>query len=232
MPANTEMLETKALAYGEERFPNAVFTAMVMDVSISMKEDDYPPSRLIAAAEAGRNYVFEKRSHRPQDRVGIVQFSDEAQVICPLTPVGEGADRIMASLGSLELANTTNFAAGLETAGRLLVPQHTLLGGLFSAFGKPPENAHSPVAGTKHILFLSDGAHNHPESDPVKVSRRLRESGVVIDCVGVGARDQIDEDMLCSICSSDVNGEPRYRFIGDKQSLKQEFQRIARLRVL
>jgi len=61
----------------------------------------------------------------------------------------------------------------------------------------------------------------------------LKDAGVVIETVGIGGSPaDVDEDLLKAMASLDPHGQPRYRFIGDRQALLQEFEaKAAQLKV-
>ena len=208
-----------------------VYDVGVIDVSGSMLKNDYPPCRLTAAREACEGYVKDKAKHRPEDHVGIVVFSDDADVVCPLLRVGSDAEEIADSLQTIDSGYSTDFCAGLKKADQLLHPTSSCWSGLFSVIGVADAQTPVPDAAYRHILFLSDGQDNG-DKDPIRLARKLKEEkGIVIDCVGIGSRDAIDEEMLRQIASIGEDGRPRYRFIGDKGALLKEFRRIAALRI-
>jgi von Willebrand factor type A domain len=201
----------------------------IIDKSYSTSETDYPPFRLAAAVEAARNFVQEKFRQRPNDHVAFVSFSNEAKVVCPLLHVGTHIHEILASLEDLVPEFSTDFCAGLKKANQLFNPRSNLIDDILSSLGGYFSLSRPPADADRHILFLSDGDHNH-KSKPVKLSARMKKDGIVIDCIGIGSRERINEELLRRIASVGEDGKPRYRYIGDKNALLQEFRRIATLR--
>ena len=76
--------------------------------------------------------------------------------------------------------------------------------------------------------MLTDGEHNGL-SNPEKVADRLKNAGVIIDCIGIGGTpNDVDEKLLKKIASRDRNGSIRYCFIGDQQALIRKYETLAR----
>ena len=76
--------------------------------------------------------------------------------------------------------------------------------------------------------MLTDGEYNKGGS-PLMVASRLKNAGVIIDCIGIGGSPgDVDEENLKQIASRNANGSIRYCFIGDQQQLLQKYQSLAR----
>lgn len=214
---------------------NVAHTVCAIDVSGSMDSADYRPTRLAAAISASIALVREKVKSRPQDYVGIVAFSDSAEVACPLLEVRKESEQICKLVEKLKIQCSTDFCAGLRRADRLLnsnplVLCESVITQLVEFFVSTPRKQISTNSVQKHILFLSDGLHCRG-GNPISVADRIKQHGVVIDCVGIGARESIDEELLRKIASVGPDGKPQYRFIGDEQALIHEFKRVAALRI-
>ena len=81
---------------------------------------------------------------------------------------------------------------------------------------------------TRRIVMLTDGEHNGSES-PQPVADRLKNAGVVIDCIGIGGTPiDVDEQLLNTIASRNSDGTIRYCFIGDQQALIRKYETLAR----
>jgi len=78
----------------------------------------------------------------------------------------------------------------------------------------------------KRIILLTDG-HHWDGPSPLRIARRLKNAGVVIDCIGIGAAKSIDEEMLKKIASNKPDGSIRYCFIGDQQKLIKKYKSLA-----
>lgn len=217
--------------------PNqTVCTVCILDQSLSMEERDYPPTRLRAAIMAVEAMLHEKVKHRPHDKVGIVGFSSTGTRICPLIKVSD-SKKIFRLLKNIVSLGATNFVAGLKVAEEMLKEEagfsSPMSGMLQLLFGQSKSETKGRITKfVTHVIFLSDGHHNGGGS-PIRVAERLKRLGAIIDCIGVGGMpSDVDANCLKGVASVDSNGIPRYRFIGDKTSLIQEFQSMATLQVL
>ena len=75
----------------------------------------------------------------------------------------------------------------------------------------------------RRIVLLTDGHGGHP----IDTARDLKSKGVVIDVIGVGsAPSGVDEKLLRNVASV-VEGEARYRFIKDQQTLVAHYTQLA-----
>ena len=81
--------------------------------------------------------------------------------------------------------------------------------------------------GDRRIIMLTDGEHNQGGS-PVEIASRLKNAGVVIDCIGIGGSpEDVDEELLKQIASRNPDGSVRYCFIGDQSQLLRKYQTLA-----
>jgi Ca-activated chloride channel homolog len=195
---------------------------IAIDVSPSMESTDWPPSRLKAAQEAAIALIQRKvELGLGRDEVGIVAFADMTVVCCRPLRVASHTRELADAIGSLKVGNGTNIAAALEASGRLLLPWPRW----FRRTRSSPNDNDAP---TQHrIIALTDGDHNVGK-DPRPVARSLRRAGACIDCIGIAARSDVNENLLRSIASKDQHtGEHRYIFIGDRVQLIERFRQLA-----
>jgi Ca-activated chloride channel family protein len=137
---------------GFERLPDAgegVDIILTLDVSGSMLEQDYDPSRLQAARDAALRFV----EGRPGDRIGLVVYAAEPLALCPPTLDHTTLERYVskASIGNLE--DGTAIGAGLAVAARGLGESQTA---------------------RRVIILLSDGMENAGIVNPIDVARAIR----------------------------------------------------------
>ncbi|MET9868933.1 von Willebrand factor type A domain-containing protein, partial [Streptomyces sp. NPDC006386] len=99
-------LATRTAERGGERPPAAL--TFVIDVSGSMAE----PGRLDLAQESLA--VMTDRL-RDDDSVALVTFSDEAETVLPMTRLDGNRDEIQDAIDDLDIQNSTNLGAGVET---------------------------------------------------------------------------------------------------------------------
>jgi hypothetical protein len=209
----------------------------LIDCSPSMDATDYQPSRRQGAIEANRQLIEAKAERFPNDRIGIIAFSGNAVCVHPAAPAGETRGELCRSLkGKPSVYGGTNFCAALDLAEKQLFGStdgHGLKGSFLKLIdgllndSPASESAESHENITRQLVLLTDGEHTDG-GNPVKIASRLKDTSVVIECVGIaGSPDEVDEKMLKRIASLDENGEPRYCFIGDTSSLIRKYKTMA-----
>jgi von Willebrand factor type A domain len=133
--------------------------------------DSFDFEDTILAAELEAAGVLAARVAGPRMRTGLIGFSDRAHVLAPLGSTPAALERALAELRTHlgEHLRGTNYAAALEAAHRLLVPD--------------PE---APPDGTQRaIVFLSDGvpslpvfAGDHGRSEARLAAREIGMAGI------------------------------------------------------
>ncbi|GAB2952775.1 hypothetical protein GCM10027048_17510 [Hymenobacter coalescens] len=140
---------------------------LLVDLSRSMDADDVAPSRLQKARAA----LLELIRRFPADRIGLVVFSSEAYVHCPLT---YDQDALLLLLGTLDTrlvpAGSTDLTQPLELA-------------LARASATASQAAGAPPRATALVL-VSDGEDFGENLEAV--IRDLTRSGMRLYSVGVG----------------------------------------------
>lgn len=221
-----------SFASPSSREGSTVATVVLIDCSPSMEETDWKPSRLVAAQEATRVLIEEKCRQCPEDYVGIVSFGGWANTVHALVPVRANATSLIDWLQRIGTIPATNIDAGLKEAAALLegtavMPKRGGMLGLIENMlsSKPPVAAQLVPWNLKHIICLSDGAPTDGHAE-LRASA-IKKDGVLIDCIGIASRDNVDEKVLKAVASIDKQGRPRYRFIGDENALVKEFRNMA-----
>ncbi|MDX6770919.1 MAG: VWA domain-containing protein, partial [Elusimicrobiota bacterium] len=132
---------------------------VAVDVSLSMQARDLKPSRLERAKDALSLLLDQLKG----ERVGVVAFAGEAQVVCPVTSDTEAAKQLLSVLepGAIAVPGTA-----VGSAIRLAA----------SMLGRYP--------GTKAVVLLTDGEDHG--TDPVSAAREAASAGVRVYTVGVG----------------------------------------------
>ena len=182
--------------------PEAV--VLLLDVSGSMASSDYPPNRLEAMKEAAVKFIDAKRQISPEDMVGVITFGSYEEICSPLVVVREGYHELVSATRAIETNGSTEIVDGLKEAGRAL-----------STGWLPSSTAN------RRIIVLSDGGF-YGQGNPVKVAASLKNEGIVVECVGIGEREALDEDTLREMASV-YDGKVLYRWIGDKENLERHF---------
>ena len=177
---------------------------LVIDVSGSMSEADYPPTRLEAAVAAASAFARKLAEEDPEAAVALVSYGTRAKCVRRPIQVTELAV-FEAALAKLQIDGCTNMAAGLKVAQKTL---------------------DQVAASQKQVVLLTDG-HANEGGCPLNIANGLRKTAI-IECVGIGGQpSDVDEKLLKKIASKDEANRPRYRWIGDRQQLVTHFKRLA-----
>lgn len=214
------------------------YVMALIDLSPSMDEDDWRPTRKAGAIKANIELMKVKARYHPRDELGIIGFSRHARVLHNMVQLGNGIKSLQRALSDPSGSHSTNFTAALELAEACLwdkKPKST--GNFFSKLlseilyeteSHPAKRARGSRNGAvKRIIMLTDGEHNQGGS-PITVASRLKNAGVIIDCIGIGGSPKdVDEKLLKEIASRNPDGSIRYCFIGDQQQLLRKYENLA-----
>jgi Mg-chelatase subunit ChlD len=177
-----------------ERPPLAL--ALAVDCSGSMAD-----AGKMETVHAGLRRMVERL--RPEDRLAIVAWSDEARLVLPLASVGDGVAARRA-IEELAPSGSTNLEAGLACAFASL----------------RDDDAHRAGA-ARRVILLTDGIANRGVTDPEEILRRARragECGIDLATVGVGA--DLNHDLLQRLARG---GRGLYHFVSDRRDLAKVF---------
>lgn len=180
----------------------ALNIVLVIDRSGSMSEK----GKLDYAKEAAVNIINKLGSG---DRIGIVAYSDNAELIYPIQFLEDKQGAITA-VRALYPTNSTNLSAGLKR-------------GINQLKGLRSENF------IDRVILLSDGLANRGITNPSmlsKIARDASNAGIGITTMGLGL--QFDENLMMSLAE---HGAGNYYFIESPKQLasifKMEFGRLA-----
>jgi Ca-activated chloride channel homolog len=140
---------------------------------------------------------------RPEDRLGIIAFSDEAtRVVAPVLMDAAGKRLVRTRAARLEASGNTNVEAGLELA------VHELLVG--------------PEVGRRGVVLLSDGVPNRGAvlAEQLRDVVRRHRPDVAFSSLGYGAEH--NEDILSAIGDAGGGG---YAFVPDPATCVRAFAR-------
>lgn len=133
----------------------------MLDVSKSMLAEDILPNRL----ENSKLQIVNFLSILQEDRVGLMVFSGESIVICPLTSDYTALDEFIQSVDtSITSMQGTELKTALETS--------------IAMFDNKLKNH-------KAIVLITDG-ENH-QKDTEKMVEKLEENGITLFSVGIGS---------------------------------------------
>ena len=140
---------------------------LVVDVSNSMLAEDVQPSRMERTRYAISRLVESMQS----DRVGIVAFADEAEVLMPITGDYKMAESMVRRLSPELIANQgTDIGKALEVA--------------LLSFTESTHESQSRV-----IILRTDG-EAHDQNTDVAINRAI-EQGVTVCAIGIGTPEGV-----------------------------------------
>jgi Ca-activated chloride channel family protein len=174
--------------------------ALVLDRSGSMASEDKLERVKDAASFLIQNLL-------PTDRIALIAYDDQINVLARSQPVGKDPKRLLAKIASLEPRNMTNIEGGLREGYAQVLP------------GVEPNIV-------SRVLLLSDGLANTGISDPVAlglIARQAAEQGVSTTAMGVGV--DYSEDTMMQVAE---HGRGNYHFIGDPKEIPALFARELR----
>lgn len=180
---------------------------LCMDISGTMSQTDFPPTRMEAAKQVAVEFV----NARKTDRIGLVIFGGESFTQCPLT-----TDYSML---------VTQIKAVNNTSG-ILDPDKTAIG---SGLATSVERLKRVKAKSKVIILLTDGENNAGLIDPNTAKELAKYYKIKVYTIGVSpfaATHAINETMLKSIATE--TGALYFRAT-DNESLSSVYSQIDKL---
>ena len=193
-----------AMPHQGERADQREQTAFVVDRSSSMDgRFNREETKQEAACRANINMVLNKERIDPLDEIALVAFRSRAEVVLGLSQIKTCKRQIIEAIQSLTPDNGTDIDTGLKATR--------------DVFDWSQQNV------VRRIVLLTDGQGG----DPLETADDLKARGVVIDVIGVGENPSgVDEKLLRKVASV-VEGEVRYRFIKDQQTLVAHYTQLA-----
>ncbi len=171
---------------------------LIIDRSSSMGCACGSVNRLDAAIEASEALLNTRLRLETDDQVAVVAFDEGAVIVHPLVSLRANTASIIRALNGIRYGGGTDLNCPLVLVKQLL------------------NESRSHRA---HIVMLTDGQGGHP----VGTSKQLKQSGAIIETIGVGnIRSDVDEPLLKKVASV-VNDRILYRFIHDREELVQYF---------
>jgi Ca-activated chloride channel family protein len=207
----------------EEILTDGISIALAVDISGSMRTEDFKPrNRLAVAKDVVAGFVRGRRN----DLIGLVVFAANAYTRCPLT-LDYGV--------LLDLLREVDIAPREEDGTAIGMGLATAVARLKDARGK-----------SKVIILLTDGRNNRGQVDPLSGARLAQALGIKVHAIGVGTEGEapypiddpilgrryinvsadIDEEALQEIAAA-TGGQ--YFRATDARALKGIFQKIDRM---
>lgn len=193
-----------------------------LDVSSSMLATDFHPNRLEAAKDVADQFVEERQN----DRVGLVIFSGESFMQCPLTTDHNMVQNLFKEVQTGRMQDGTAIGDGLATSVQRLKSSKSI---------------------SKVIILLTDGVNNRGSVDPRTAAEMAEIFGIRVYTIGVGSNGKarmpvaidpsgryifrkrevnIDEETLKHIAQT-TNG--KYFRATDKNKLEEIYKSIDKL---
>ena len=202
----------------EKLITEGIDIVLTMDISSSMKAEDFKPNRLGAAKAVAREFI----SGRKTDRIGLVVFSRKAVTHSPLT---------------VDYSTLYEF---IDTIAIGMIQDGTAIG---NAIAEGTKRLTGGEGKSRVLILLTDGVNNSGEIDPITAARAASAVGVKIYTIGVGSMGsapfpvddkvfgkryvsvpvQIDEAILQNIASIT---EGRYFRATDTETLSRIYREI------
>ncbi len=204
-----------------ERTAEGIDIMLVLDLSTSMKAEDFRPNRFEAAKDVAARFV----DGRVSDRIGLIVFAAQAYTQAPLTLDYNFLKEMLRSVQMGLIEDGTAIGTALATATARL---------------------RDSEAESKVIILLTDGQNNRGEVDPPTAADVAAALGVKIYAIGVGSEGldafgrtipdymqrlipqsaQIDEGMLTTVAEK-TGG--RYFRATDREALAAIYDEISAL---
>ncbi len=143
-------------------YTKGVDIMLALDLSTSMKAEDFKPHNRLAVAKRTISEFIKMRKH---DRIGLVVFSAKAFTQCPLT---------------LDYNVLLSF---LEKVDFGMIDDGTAIG---TAIAVASNRLRETEAKSKIIILLTDGVNNQGEIDPVTAAKAANALGIKIYTIGIG----------------------------------------------
>lgn len=202
-----------------EQWSEGIDIMLTIDISESMRIEDFKPNRLEAAKDVATNFV----SGRFQDRIGLVIFSGDAYSRAPLTTDYELLHGYIGDI-SFELIENSGTAIG-------------------SALAVSTNRLRESESKSKVLILLSDGDNTAGNIDPITAAKLAAAYNIKIYTIAIGREGKVpfgqdffgqtryventlDETNLREIAKI---GNGKFYRVSDKQALEAVFLEIDEL---
>ena len=205
----------------EHKFTEGIDILLVLDISESMRAEDFEGSNRIQTAKSVVNNFL---MHRQNDLIGLVVFAGESFTLCPLTSDYSVLAELLSDVEIGQLKDGTAIGDALATATHRL---------------------RTSESETKIVILLTDGENNAGSIEPGTAASFAQSFEIKVYTIGMGKEGgaripyadttfgkryrevltYLDEDTLKQIAN--ITGG-RYFRATDTQSLKQIYAEIDR----
>ena len=207
-----------------EQWSEGIDIMLVIDISESMRIEDFTPNRLEAAKDVARNFI----AGRSQDRIGLVVFSGDAYSLSPLTT-------------DYELLN--GFIEDIDFD--MIESRGTAIGSALAVATNRMRDADegretNEEGASKVMVLLSDGDNTAGNLDPITAAELAHAYGIKMYSIAIGkegkvpfgkdffgntryVENSLDETTLREIAKI---GEGQFYRVSNKEALQEVFDLI------
>ncbi len=206
-----------------EQWSEGIDIMLVIDISESMRIEDFKPNRLEAAKDVARNFI----SGRMQDRIGLVIFSGDAYSLAPLTTDYDLLYRFISDI---------NFNM-IESRGTAI---GSALAVATNRMRDIEEDDSRKGEASKVMVLLSDGDNTAGNLDPITAAELAHAYGIKMYTIAIGregkvpfgkdffgntryVENSLDETTLREIARI---GEGQFFRVSNKEALQEVFSLI------
>ncbi len=148
----------------EARFYDGIDILLVLDISESMRAEDFEGANRIQTAKLVIHNFLE---HRENDRIGLVIFSGESFTVCPLTLDYVVLNELLREVEIGQLQDGTAIGEAIATAIQRL---------------------RDSDAKTKLVILLTDGENNAGTIEPGTAATLAAAFGIKVYTIGMGTQ--------------------------------------------
>jgi len=155
----------QSTSHGENVYSEGIDIILALDISGSMRAEDFHPNRIEAAKAVAQEFI----SGRTNDRIGLVIFASESFTQCPLT---------------VDYGVLKNLLKPVKPG---MIDEETAIGlGIANAVARLKDSKSK----SKVIILLTDGVNNRGEIDPITAAQMAASYGIRIYTIGVGTNGE------------------------------------------
>ena len=185
----------QARSGGEQAVRTPLNLALVLDTSGSMDTPDKMPF-------LKESLMVFLSSLQPEDRVALITYSDEAYLLWPSSPVGDGS-WIRGTVDSLQPGGSTNLHAGLM-------------------LGLDEVDRNFDIRRNNRVILLTDGIANRGVTEPEQIAREAlsyNQDGIYLSTIGLGL--DFNDQLLSTLAQQ---GRGAYHFVDSAQEMDKVFR--------
>ncbi len=183
----------------DESYFRPVNVVFVLDVSSSMRQADKIELMKFALVQLAEML-------RPQDKMGIVTYSSDAEVLLESVS-GSDKETIYRQVEALKAGGMTAGGDGIK-------------------LGFKEAKSAMIEGGANHVIIITDGAFNRNSDDYKKYIKKYARKGFTLSVVGIKNKENDEAEMRDAAELANGRYIPIFRLADAKNNLKQEIRLI------